>query len=206
MVEQDEQQPAANVKGTEGTDKNPDKTVDISAGREAENEVENKDQGESGLSGETLEHLAAKLEQAQADLAEAKEQTLRAHAELQNVRRRAQADVEKAHKFALDKFVESLLPVVDSLERGMAMEVSENGADAMKEGMKLTLKLLIDTLQKFNVEQLCPEGEPFNPEHHQAVSQLENPDVERGSVINVFQKGYLLNGRLVRPATVTVSK
>ena len=153
-----------------------------------------------------LATITAALEETQKDLAEAKEKVLRAYADVQNAKRRAQMDVEKAHKFALDKFVESLLPVIDSLERGLATESTEESSNAMKEGMELTLKLFIDTLKKFNVEQLSPEGEPFNPEHHQAVSQIENPDTEPGSVLNVFQKGYLLNGRLVRPAMVIVAK
>lgn len=150
------------------------------------------------------EVLTAELEKSQSDLAEAKEQVLRAYADVQNAKRRAQMDVEKAHKFALDKFVASLLPVVDSLERGLATESADE--NTMKEGMELTLKLFIDTLKKFNIEQVSPEGEPFNPEHHQAMSQIESPDAEPGSVINVFQKGYILNGRLVRPAMVIVAK
>jgi len=150
--------------------------------------------------------LSAALSKAQDDLKEAKDQVLRAYADVQNAQRRAQMDVEKAHKFALDKFVESLLPVVDSLERGLATDLSEESSSAMKEGIELTLKLFLDTLQKFNVEQVSPEGEPFDPACHQAMSQIDSPDSEPGSVINVYQKGYTLNGRLVRPAMVIVAK
>lgn len=154
-----------------------------------------------------LTKLQADLFKVQEELATAQEQNLRMHADMQNVKRRAQQDVEKAHRFGLDKFAESLLPIVDSLERGLeSAEAADGNHDAMKEGMELTLKLFVDTLKKFNVEQVDPMGEPFDPLLHQAMSQIESPDQEPGSVLNVFQKGYTLNNRLIRPAMVVVVK
>ena len=115
--------------------------------------------------------------------------------------------LKKAHKFALDKFVESLLPVVDSLEKGIESAAQAEGShEAMKEGMELTLKLFLDTLARFNVKPISPEGEPFDPHFHQAMSMVPNPEVEPNTVIAVFQKGYTLNERVVRPAMVVVSK
>jgi len=128
-------------------------------------------------------------------------------AELQNVRRRAEQDVEKAHKFALEKFAADLLLVVDSLERGLELsDPADEALRPMREGMQLTLKAFLDTLRRYQVEPLDPHGEPFNPEHHQAMAMEANAGVEPNSVLKVFQKGYLLNGRLLRPAMVVVSK
>ena len=135
-----------------------------------------------------------------------KEQALRSHAEAQNARRRAEQDVEKARKFALEKFVAELLPVADNLERAIAAgDKEDEGQKVVLEGVALTYKSLLDTLKKFQVEAINPEGEPFNPELHQAMSMVPNPDVEPNTVLNVFQKGYTLYGRLVRPAMVVVS-
>lgn len=148
--------------------------------------------------------LQAELSKAREELATAQEEVLRMHADTQNVKRRTQQDVEKAHKFALEKFSESLLPVVDSLERGL--ESTEEIHGSMKEGMELTLKLFLDTLKKFNVEQVNPMGVSFDPQLHQAISQIDSADQEPGSVLSVVQKGYTLNGRLIRPAMVVVAK
>ena len=154
--------------------------------------------------GDALAQRVAALEE---QLAEARDQSLRAVAELQNVRRRAEQDVEKAHKFALEKFAADLLLVVDSLERGLELsDPADEAIRPMREGMQLTLKALLDTLKRYQVEQLDPHGEPFNPEHHQAMAMEANASVEPNSVLKVFQKGYLLNGRLLRPAMVVVSK
>lgn len=151
--------------------------------------------------------LAQKVEALEDALANAKDQAMRAAAEAQNARRRAEQDVEKAHKFALDKFVNDLLPVVDNLERAIdASNVEGAEANSLSEGVELTLKALVDALAKHKVEAIFPEGEPFDPQFHQAMSMIESPDVEPNTVLNVFQKGYSLNGRLVRPAMVVVSK
>jgi len=147
------------------------------------------------------------VEKLQAELVEAREQALRAAAEAQNIRRRAEQDVEKAHKYALEKFVGDLLPVADNLQRAVEASSAE-GAEltAVAEGVELTLKSLMDALKRHKVEQVNPEGEPFNPEFHQAMTAVPQPDVEPNTVINVYQQGYTLNGRLVRPAMVVVSK
>jgi len=149
--------------------------------------------------------LAAKVEELEESLKEAKDQQLRAAAEAQNVRRRAEQDVDKARKFALEKFVKELLPVIDSLEK--AQEAMEDGAsESHREGVAMTLKLQQDVLGKFGVEVVDPQGEPFDPQFHEALTLVPSPDVEPNSVIEVMQKGYLLNGRLVRPAMVVVSQ
>ncbi len=153
------------------------------------------------------EDLAARVQSLEEQLAAAQDQSLRVAAELQNIRRRAEQDVEKAHKFALEKFAGDLLAVADSLERGLELSSADDETvKPMREGVELTLKLLQDTLARHQLEQLDPHGEPFNPEHHQAMAMEESTHVEPGSVLKVFQKGYLLNGRLLRPAMVIVSK
>ncbi len=153
------------------------------------------------------DELSLRVQALEEQLAEARDQSLRAVAELQNVRRRAEQDVEKAHKFALEKFAADLLLVVDSLERGLELsDPADEALRPMREGMELTLKVLLDTLKRYQVEQLDPHGEPFNPEHHQAMAMEPNGSVEPNSVLKVFQKGYLLNGRLLRPAMVVVSR
>jgi len=140
------------------------------------------------------------------EIASLKEQVLRAHADAQNVRRRSEQDVEKARKFALEKFVADLLPVADNLERAIAAGNPEDETQkAVLEGVELTLKSLQDTLKKYKVEMVDPAGEPFDPQLHQAMTMVPNPDMEPNTVMDVFQKGYTLNGRLVRPAMVVVS-
>src|SRR5690606_23825964 len=121
--------------------------------------------------------------------------------------RRAERDVENAHKFALEKFAAALLAVPDNLER--SLEVADRGNESLKpllDGVELTYKGLMATLAKFQVEQLNPVGEPFDPQVHQAMTIVENPDTEPNTVLHVMQKGYTLNARLLRPAMVVVSK
>ncbi|MBB3059706.1 nucleotide exchange factor GrpE [Microbulbifer rhizosphaerae] len=143
----------------------------------------------------------------QEQLAIQKELAMRAQAEAQNARRRAQQDVERAHKFGVEKLLQDLLPVVDNLERALAAIDTENETQkAVAEGIELTHKSFVDTLAKYSVETVDPAGEPFDPELHQAMTQVPNGDVEPNTVLEVFQKGYRLNGRLVRPAMVVVSK
>jgi molecular chaperone GrpE len=143
----------------------------------------------------------------QADLEQAKDMAMRAQADAQNVKRRAEQDVEKARKFALERFCSELLPVVDNLERALEATAGEQPALApIAEGVELTLKSFVDALRKFQIEAVDPAGEPFDPQLHQAMSMIENPDAEPNTVLAVMQKGYTLNGRLVRPAMVMVSK
>lgn len=153
------------------------------------------------------EDLAARVQVLEEQLAGAQDQALRVAADLQNVRRRAEQDVEKAHKFALERFAGDLLPIIDSLERGLELSnPDDENIRPMREGIELTLKMFQDTLKRYQLETLDPHGEPFNAEHHQAMAMQESADVEPNSVLKVFQKGYLLNGRLLRPAMVVVSK
>jgi molecular chaperone GrpE len=151
--------------------------------------------------------LQAQVEQLQQQLNDAKDQTLRTAAEAQNVRRRAEKDVENAHKYALEKFASSLLPVADNLAR--SLDVADRENEALKpliEGVELTSKTLLDALKRFQVEQVDPLGAPFDPQFHEAVASVENPAAEPNSVLQVMQKGYTLNGRLLRAAMVVVSK
>ena len=129
---------------------------------------------------------------------------LRAAAELENVRKRASRDVEKAHKFALERFCNELLAVKDSLEMGLAT-ADKADVQSLLAGKEATLKLLTTTMERFGVVELNPEGEPFDPQEHEAMSMQPSSEVEPGSVLTVFQKGYALNGRLLRPARVVVA-
>ncbi|MGV0035264.1 MAG: nucleotide exchange factor GrpE [Candidatus Azotimanducaceae bacterium WSBS_2022_MAG_OTU7] len=173
---------------------------------EADNEEGTSDQegadAEVEPSGD--EALATALSEAE----KFKDIALRAEAEMQNLQRRTARDVENAHKFGVEKFVQNLLPVVDSLEKAIEAteQVSGDNADAIAEGVRLCHKLMVDTLTKEGVEIADPVGEPFDPNEHQAMSMVENPDMEPNSVLAVVQKGCKLNGRLVRPAMVMVTK
>jgi len=157
---------------------------------------------------ETVESL--KLALAAAEI-KVRDEVLRAQAEIQNIRRRSERDVESAHKFGQEKLAKELLAVVDSLERGI-QTIDEQGIEldsAVKviiDGSNLTLKLLTDTLAKFQIKQINPVGEPFDPQFHSAVSAIPSADAEPNSVIAVVQKGYTLHDRLLRPAMVVVSK
>lgn len=147
------------------------------------------------------------LAKLQEELIAAKDQSLRTQAEMQNLRRRSERDVENAHKYALEKFVGELLPVVDNLERALqAIDQNDESLKALTEGVELTLKSFQDVLVRYKVEPIDPKGQPFDPEFHQAMSMLEMPEEEPNTVVDVFQKGYTLNGRLVRPAMVVVAK
>lgn len=153
------------------------------------------------------EKLVLMLEDARAKADEHWDQVVRTRAEMDNLRKRQARELENAHKFALERFVNALLPVRDSMEMGLGA-ASDEGADVAKlrEGAELTLKLMADVMDKFDVVQIDPLGEPFNPELHQAMSMTPRSDVPPNTVVIVVQKGYTLNGRLVRPAMVMVSQ
>ncbi|MGO1502523.1 MAG: nucleotide exchange factor GrpE [Marinobacter sp.] len=156
------------------------------------------------------EEEVSELDALSAQLQDSQEQMLRIQAEMQNVRRRAEMDVQKAHKFALEKFVKELLPVADSLEKAVesteGQESSGELVTSIRQGMEMTLNLFVSSLKKFNVEPVNPVGEPFDPQQHEAMSMVPAPNAEPNSVVAVVQKGYLLNGRVVRPAMVMVAK
>ena len=153
-----------------------------------------------------VEQLQAEIEKLQAEVAETKDQALRVQAEAQNIRRRAEADVEKAHKFGQEKFAQEVLTVLDNLERALAAAPEDEATKAICEGVEMTHQGLVSSLEKFQVTAIDPQGEAFNPEHHQAMSMVENAEVPPNTVIAVMQKGYTLHGRLLRPAMVMVSK
>lgn len=154
-----------------------------------------------------VDALQLELAKAQDMIAALKDQELRTKAEMQNIRRRAEQDVEKAHKFALEKFANELLPVIDSLERAVdACNSEDEAVQAIAEGVEMTLSMFVSGISKFKVEQHDPLGEAFDPALHQAMSMVPNPEVAANNVMAVMQKGYSLNGRLIRPAMVIVSK
>ena len=163
---------------------------------------------EESQAGLTLEQALAQLDEARTEKARARDDLLRVQAEMQNLRRRTDQNIEKAHKFGQEKFSTELLQVVDNLER--ALEAASGDQDervkAIYEGVELTHKSLIDCFQKNNIKPVDPEGEPFDPALHQAVTLQENADVEPNTVLQVMQRGYTLHGRVIRPAMVMVSK
>ena len=183
-------------------DEEIDQTVDES---QAAGSGEGKAPDATEESVEPGDDLAALLEASQAEVAALKDQALRGQAEAENIRRRAARDVENAHKFALEKFASELLPVIDSLEKAVESAQGDESA-AIGEGVELSLKLFLDVLEKAGISRIHPVGEPFDPQLHEAMAMVENPDAEPNSVLDVMQAGYTLNGRLVRAAMVVVSK
>lgn len=162
---------------------------------------------ESGDEG--LEHtdLTALLEDARGKADAHWDQVVRTQAEMDNLRKRSERDLANAHKFALERFASELLPVKDSLELGLAAFTAENAdPEKLKEGVALTLQMLTTALDKAAINEVNPQDERFDPDFHQAMSMQERADVEPNTVVTVVQKGYTLNGRLIRPAMVIVSK
>jgi molecular chaperone GrpE len=191
------------------TEDKPDAADSGAGNEEAHTEVVESDQPEQEEPGQSAPKAEVDdpLAEAERQVAELKDHVLRAQAEMENVRRRAARDVENAHKYALERFTADLLPVLDSLEKAVeaAGESVDEAAGAIKEGVELSLKLFLTTLEKAGVGQVDPHGEPFDPQLHEAMAMVPNPDLEPNSVIEVMQKGYTLNGRLVRAAKVVVS-
>ena len=174
-------------------------------------DLEDNLDGDGLLSGNAcLDHpsylaLEEKLTLAEQKAHENWEKSVRAMAEVDNVRRRAERDIENAHRYGLEKIINSLLPVVDSLEQ--ALQAADAKADnAMREGLELTTKLFIDVLQKHQVQQFDPQGDVFDPQQHEAMSIQQSDEAEPNTILAVFQKGYKLNDRVIRPARVIVSK
>ncbi|AJI62060.1 nucleotide exchange factor GrpE [Francisella tularensis] len=184
-----------------------DKSLDI----ETAAQVETAQESASG----TLEELSVEeqLERAKDTIKELedscdqfKDEALRAKAEMENIRKRAERDVSNARKFGIEKFSKELLPVIDSIEQALKHEVKLEEAIAMKEGIELTAKMLVDILKKNGVEELDPKGEKFDPNLHEAMAMIPNPEFEDNTIFDVFQKGYMLNGRIVRAAKVVIVK
>ncbi len=155
----------------------------------------------------SFEDLEKQLKQTEKKAEENWDKAVRTQAAMENLKRRTQKDLENAHKYGLEKFAKELLSVIDSLELGIQASTSDDPeVIALRQGSELTIKQFEAVFAKFNIEALDPIGEAFNPELHQAMTMQPNTDVEPNTVLNVFQKGYILNGRLIRPAMVVVSK
>ncbi|SIT66277.1 molecular chaperone GrpE [Ectothiorhodosinus mongolicus] len=150
--------------------------------------------------------LLVRIAELEEESAQRLDQLLRARAEMENLHRRMQRDVENAHKFALEKFAADLLAVRDSLEMGVQAAREATDVESIREGTELTLKMLSQTMSQYGVEALDPMGERFDPDRHQAMSMQESGEYEPNTVMAVMQKGYLLNERLLRPAMVMVAK
>ncbi|EGQ7995400.1 nucleotide exchange factor GrpE [Vibrio vulnificus] len=162
---------------------------------------------EADESAAKIAELEAALLASEARVKEQQDSVLRAKAEVENMRRRTEQEIDKARKYALNRFAEELLPVIDNLER--AIQAADAESEAVKpllEGVELTHKTFVDVVSKFGLKEINPEGQPFNPEWHQAMSIQESPDHEPNTVMFVMQKGYELNGRVIRPAMVMVAK
>ena len=153
-----------------------------------------------------VEFLQRQLEKLQEQSKVSLDKVVRAQAEMENLRKRAARDVENAHKYALEKFTDELLPIMDSLELGLSASVKAKNLDDLCKGMELTLEMFNTVMEKFGITMIEPKGEKFNPELHDAVSMQETNDSNSGIIIEVMQKGYTLNGRLIRPAMVVVAK
>lgn len=185
--------------------KTPDEQVSDEIAMESHEEVEAVEGGEVvDPRDEKIADLTAQLEEVQQ---RERDSVLRTKAEMENLRRRTELDIEKAHKFALDKFVNELLPVIDSLDRALEVADKTNtDLAAMIEGIELTQKSMLDVVRKFGVEVIGDTNVPFNPDVHQAIAMIESEDVAPNHVLMVMQKGYTLNGRTLRAAMVSVAK
>ena len=180
--------------------------------QEAKPKADKKDAG--GLRfAEKVEALQKEVEAAQAKVEAAEEKAqenwdkaLRALAEVENVRRRAESDVEKAHKFATEKFAQALLPGLDSLEKALEVGADQAELKGMRDGIDMTLKMLRDNIAKQGLAVIDALGHPFDPDLHEAMSMVDDPNHESNTVITVFQTGYTLHGRVIRPARVVVAK
>ena len=205
MVEEKKQ--TGNGVGTGEAENSPaveayDEEVKVEAGTREQEQVDDPEQAVP----DEIADLSQENERLKLEVRESIDKALRATAELDNIRKRTSRDIENAHKYALERFVNELLPVVDSMELGINALQSAEDIESLREGMDLTLKKLFDCLGKFGINAIDPAGDKFDPEWHQAVSMQELEGSDSGQVITVMQKGYELNGRLVRPAMVVVAK
>ena len=186
---------------------NSDPIKEGSDNQQTESHALEKDEGDLGAEeAKSDEAGSSALDETSEELTKIKDQLLRTVAEMENVRRRAQRDVENAHKFAVEKLLSDLLPVIDSLEKAVEAAKTTDDPDSMAEGIRLSLKLFVSTLEKAGIAIVDPLGEPFDPQLHEAIAMVPNPDAEPNSVMDVMQRGYTLNGRLVRAAKVVVVK
>ena len=203
----DEKKQAVNGEGTGEAEKSAAaetdaEDVEVEATTLAQEEVDERQEATT----DQVTGLLQEIERLKMEVQESSDKAVRATAELDNIRKRTSRDIENAHKYALERFVSELLPVLDSMELGINASQSAEDIDSLREGMDLTLKMLFDRMGKFGVKTIEPAGEKFDPEWHEAVSMQELEGSEPGQVVTVMQKGYELNGRLVRPAMVVVAK
>ncbi|RUO32187.1 nucleotide exchange factor GrpE [Aliidiomarina sedimenti] len=195
-----------NSQSAESQDQQQPQDAAPSSEQQADNQQPNGQADEQSQL-QRIGELEAALAAAEGEASARKDAALRAAAEAENVRRRAAQDVQKARDFALEKFAGELLPVVDNLERAMqSMDAEEDAIKVVLEGIDMTYKSFLSTLEKFGVEVVDPQGQPFNPEHHEAMGMQESEEHAPNTVMAVMQKGYTLNGRLLRPAMVMVSR
>lgn len=186
---------------------NDDVNAEAVEGQTAEEAVQQADEALDNAEEAVQEDVAALLEEAKAEAEKHKDLALRVQADMENLRRRTRIDVESAHKYALEKFVNALLPAMDSMEMGIdAASKEEASIESIREGIEMTFKQMLDVLQEFNVERVNPTGEKFDPNLHEALTMIPSPDHESNTVVDTIQKGYTLNERLVRAARVIVAQ
>lgn len=192
-------------------DKNHTGDDHVKAAEDAHKEKEKNEQKSSAKHREALEHIPyeemeAKLNEAETKANDNWDKFLRSQAELENVRRRFDRDITSAHKYGNEKLILELLPIIDGIERGLALAWQQDEAKKIHEGMAMTLNMLLKALEKFGVKQIDPMDKQFDPTWHQAISTKEDPNAKPNTILEVLQKGYILNDRLLRPALVVVAK
>jgi molecular chaperone GrpE len=186
---------------SDDTQADPDAfTLDASVETEADSKMSESEEV-------TIESLSERIEVLKIAASDSLDKAVRAQAELDNVRKRTARDIQNAHKYSLDKFINELLPVLDSMELGINAADTVEDVSSLREGMELTMKMFNSSLEKSGVSSVEPKsGEKFNPDQHEAVTMQEVEDAESGAIVATLQKGYELNGRLIRPAMVIVAK
>lgn len=200
-----EQDPQITEDNVESSPESPaEVSVDVTVN--ADDEDNNETQHENDSTASDILILQVQLAEAQQSLADAKEQALRAAAEVDNVRRRMHREIDKAEKFSIKSLADALLPALDAFDSALQSEESEDSESTILEGVKLSVKVLLDALRKHGIEPFDPHGEVFDPEKHKAMTYAPNPDVEPGTVIEVIRKGYLIHERLLRAAEVVVAQ
>ncbi len=193
---------AKNAKKDQQQEKHNEEKVDNDLDlKESKKYVDEKEKNET-----SIEFLQEQLKKIQDESKENLDKVVRAQAEMENLRKRTVRDVGNAHKYALERFINELLPILDSLELGLSASANTKNVDELYKGIELTIEMFNKALEKFGVRTIDPHGEKFNPELHEAVSMQEIEDSESGMIITVMQKGYSLNERLIRPAMVVVAK
>jgi len=182
-------------------------TVDNASSEEEVVEQNQAEETAETPEGVDIADLQKRLEKAEVQAKDGQDKALRAHAEMENIRRRSERELENAHKYGMEKFATELLPVVDSLELALIAASAEDAdIDKLREGTELTVKMLISAFDKFGINPVHPIDETFDPDFHQAMTMIEHPEKDPNTVIDVMQKGYTIKERLIRPAMVVVSK